>query len=110
MRIRDGSSDVCSSDLLRDWAEDVELVPDLGQRVGSFTWFRGLATCLGLCAAALYLSPGFHPLPGAPQPLMPARQFDEVRSQMIMPLALGADSGRRKIGRASCRERVWQYV
>src|SRR3546814_4863437 len=74
---------------LRDWAEDVELVPDLGQRVGSFTWFRGLATCLGLCAAALYLSPGFHPLPGAPQPLMPARQFDEVRSQMIMPLEIG---------------------
>ena len=80
---------------LRDWAEDVELVPDLGQRVGSFTWFRGLATCFGLCAAALYLSPGFHPLPGERQPLMAARQFDEVRSQMIMPLALGADSGRR---------------
>src|SRR3546814_20680071 len=76
MRISVWSSDVCSSDLqdrrgwrekLRDWAEDVELVPDLGQRVGSFTWFRGLATSLGLCAAALYLSPGFHPLPGAPQ-------------------------------------------
>ncbi len=80
---------------LRDWAEDVELVPDLGQRVGSFTWFRGLATCFGLCAAALYLSPGFHALPGEPQPLMASRQFDEVRSQMIMPLAMGADSGRR---------------
>lgn len=80
---------------LRDWAEDVELVPDLGQRVGSLTWFRGLATCLGLCASALYLSPGFHPLPGAPQPLLSQPQFDEVRSQMITPLAMGADSGRR---------------
>lgn len=80
---------------VRDWAEDVELVPDLGQRVGSFTWFRGLATCVGLCAGALYLSPGFHPLPGEPQPLLASRQFDEVRSQMITPLALGADSGRR---------------
>ncbi|WP_037462323.1 M23 family metallopeptidase [Sphingobium herbicidovorans] len=80
---------------LRDWAEDVELVPDLGQRVGSRTWFRGLATCLGLCASALYLSPGFHPLPGAPQPLLEQAQFDEVRSQMITPLAMGADSGRR---------------
>ncbi|UZW56874.1 M23 family metallopeptidase [Sphingobium sp. JS3065] len=80
---------------LRDWAEDVELVPDLGQRVGSFTWFRGLATCFGLCAAALYLSPGFQALPGEPQPLMASRQFDEVRSQMITPLAMGADSGRR---------------
>ena len=80
---------------LRDWAEDVELVPDLGQRVGSRTWFRGLATCFGLCAAALYLSPGFHPLPGEPQPLLAQPQFDEVRSQMITPLAMGADSGRR---------------
>jgi murein DD-endopeptidase MepM/ murein hydrolase activator NlpD len=80
---------------LRDWAEDVELVPDLGQRVGSRTWFRGLATCLGLCASALYLSPGFHALPGEPQPLLAQPQFDEVRSQMITPLAMGADSGRR---------------
>jgi murein DD-endopeptidase MepM/ murein hydrolase activator NlpD len=80
---------------LRDWAEDVELVPDLGQRVGSRTWFRGLATCFGLCAAALYLSPGFQPLPGEPQPLLAQPQFDEVRSQMITPLAMGADSGRR---------------
>lgn len=79
---------------LRDWAEDVELVPDLGQRVGSLTWFRGLITCFALCAAALYLSPGFHPLPSAPQPLLAQPQFDEVRSQMITPLALGADSGR----------------
>ena len=80
---------------LRDWADDVELVPDLGQRVGSLTWFRGLATCFGLCAAALYLSPGFHALPGEPQPLLAQPQFDEVRSQMITPLAMGADSGRR---------------
>ena len=80
---------------LRDWAEDVELVPDLGQRVGSATWFRGLATCFGLCASALYLSPGFQALPGEPQPLLAQSQFDEVRSQMITPLALGADSGRR---------------
>ncbi|WP_028056001.1 M23 family metallopeptidase [Sphingobium bisphenolivorans] len=80
---------------VRDWAEDVELVPDLGQRVGSPTWFRGLATCFGLCAAALYLSPGFQPIPGEPQPLMAPAHYDEVRSQMITPLALGADSGRR---------------
>ncbi len=80
---------------LRDWADDVNLVPDLGQHVGSLQWFRGLATCAILCAGALYLSPGFHAIPGAPQPKMSARQFDENRSQMITPLALGADSGRR---------------
>ncbi|MCP1468470.1 murein DD-endopeptidase MepM/ murein hydrolase activator NlpD [Sphingobium sp. OAS761] len=80
---------------LREWADDVELVPDLGQRIGSLTWFRGLATCFGLCATALYLSPGFQPVPGAPAPLLSDAQFDEVRSQMITPLALGADSGHR---------------
>ncbi|QNG46644.1 M23 family metallopeptidase [Sphingobium yanoikuyae] len=80
---------------LRDWADDVNLVPDLGQNVGSLTWFRGLATCFGLCATALYLSPGFQPVPGAPEPLLAPAQYDEVRSQMITPLALGADSGRR---------------
>ena len=80
---------------LRDWADEVELVPDLGQRVGSLTWFRGLATCFGLCATALYLSPGFQPIPGAPGPTLSDAQYDEVRSQMITPLALGADSGHR---------------
>lgn len=80
---------------LRDWADDVNLVPDLGQNVGSLSWFRGLATCFGLCATALYLSPGFHAIPGAPAPLLAPAHYDEVRSQMITPLALGADSGRR---------------
>ena len=65
---------------LRDWAEDVELVPDLGQRIGSRTWFRGLATCFGLCASALYLSPGFQPVPGAPGPTLSDAHYDEVRS------------------------------
>lgn len=81
---------------LREWSDAVELVPDLGQRVGSLTWFRGLATCIGLCATAIYLSPGFQPVPGAPGALLGEKQFDEVRSQMITPLALGADSGDRK--------------
>lgn len=79
---------------LRAWADEVELVPDLGRNIGSVTWFRGLATCLGLCATALYLSPGFQPVPGAPGPTLSDSHYDEVRSQMITPLALGADSGR----------------
>ncbi len=80
---------------LRNWADEVDLVPDLGQRVGSLTWFRGLATCVALCGAAIALAPGFAPVPGVTAPPMDEAQFDEVRSQMITPLALGADSGRR---------------
>jgi len=79
---------------LRDWADEVDLVPDLAERVGSLTWFRGLATCFGLCATALYLSPSFQPIPGLPGARLSDAHYDEVRSQMMTPLALGADSGR----------------
>lgn len=79
---------------LRDWAEEVDLVPDLGRDIGSRTWLRGAATCFGLCAAALALTPGFPPLPAASGATMTAAGYDELRSQMITPLAYGADSGR----------------
>src|SRR3546814_7798215 len=79
MRISDWSSDVCSSDLL-------------GQRIGSAEWLRGVLTCGALCASALYLSPGFAPIPGLSEPALTDRQFDEVRAQMITPRALGGRS------------------
>jgi murein DD-endopeptidase MepM/ murein hydrolase activator NlpD len=75
------------------WAEDVNLVPDLGQRIGSREWLRGLLTCAALCAAAIALGPRFEPLPGAVPPPLSSAHFDELRSQMVTPLALGADSG-----------------
>lgn len=81
-------------DRLKYWAEDIDLVPDLGQNIGSLTWLRGTATCLALCFTAISLKPDFAPLPAAPEPAMSAASYDEFRSQMITPLALGADSGR----------------
>jgi murein DD-endopeptidase MepM/ murein hydrolase activator NlpD len=79
---------------VRDWADDIVLVPDLGQNIGSLQWFRGLATCTALCAATLALSPSFAPIAAAPERLMDQKQYQEMRSQMVTPLALGADSGR----------------
>ncbi|MGE4429310.1 MAG: M23 family metallopeptidase [Sphingobium sp.] len=76
------------------WAEDVNLVPDLGNNIGSLQWFRGAATCFALCVTALSLKPDFAPLPAASEPVMTAASYDEIRSQMVTPLALGADSGR----------------
>ncbi|WP_025294858.1 peptidoglycan DD-metalloendopeptidase family protein [Sphingomonas sanxanigenens] len=83
---------------LKGWRtrlHDIDLVPDLGARIGSLEWMRGVVTCGGLCAAAITLSPGFErPLPGAvPAPLAPAA-WDEVRAQSFAPLAFGGDSGR----------------
>ncbi len=80
---------------VRDWANRVELVPDLGRNIGTMVWWRGLATCLTLCGTVLSLSPGFSTLPGAvPAPLR-SGQLDQYRSQMISASAFGADSGLR---------------
>ena len=79
---------------IEQWARDVELVPDLGHDIGSLRWFRGAATCFALCAVALSLKPDFAPLPAAVEPVMTQASYDEIRSQMLTPLALGADSGR----------------
>src|ERR1044072_2479462 len=38
---------------------DFDLTPDLGSRIGTLTWYRGAATCVGLCALTFLLSPGF---------------------------------------------------
>jgi murein DD-endopeptidase MepM/ murein hydrolase activator NlpD len=79
---------------LRDTLAQVDWVPDLGSRVGSRVWWRGLATCTALCAATWMLSPGIRPLIGdVPAPLAGA-EWDESRAQAISPLGLGADTGR----------------
>jgi len=78
-----------------EWFNSLDLTPDLAENIGSRRWFRGLGTMVALGAVAIALWPDFTPLearsamPDSPQ------IRDEFRSQMIMPLALGADSGRR---------------
>lgn len=78
-----------------DWAHRVDLTPDLGHRIGSRTWWRGLATCVGLCTTMILAAPGIQPVPGPSRPTLSAAQFDQLRAQMITPLALGGDSGGR---------------
>ena len=72
-----------------------DLVVDLGQRIGSGTWFRGLFTCLALCFAGWSLAPGFEPLPTGVPVALAGAQAEEVRALSIAPLAFGADTGRR---------------
>jgi murein DD-endopeptidase MepM/ murein hydrolase activator NlpD len=74
---------------------EIDLAPDLACEVGSRRWLRGAATMVGLAALALAAWPGFAPLQAAPAMHLDNDARDEFRSQMIMPLALGADSGRR---------------
>ncbi|WP_235903733.1 M23 family metallopeptidase [Pontixanthobacter luteolus] len=74
--------------------EKLDLAPDLAESIGSGRWFRGLGTMIALSAVALAMWPDVSPLEAAPAMEIDETVRDEFRSQMIMPLALGADSGR----------------
>ncbi|MFL0355192.1 M23 family metallopeptidase [Erythrobacter sp. GH1-10] len=78
-----------------NWFNGLDLAPDLADNIGSRRWFRGLGTMVALGAVALAFWPDLAPLEARVS--MPQGQEirDEFRSQMIMPLAYGADSGRR---------------
>ena len=83
------------ADILRDHATRIDWVPDLGHRIGSLDWWRGLATCTALCAATWALAPGFKPLIGTVPPPLAGAEWDETRAQGIAPLGQGATTGRR---------------
>lgn len=72
-----------------------DLAPDLAEDIGSRRWFRGLGTMLGLGFVALSFWPDFSALEAATGVPADLTVRDEYRSQMIMPLGLGGDSGRR---------------
>lgn len=79
-----------------DWA------PDLGDDIGSQRWFRGLATLTLLSVAALSFLPNFGPVYGAQPPMPTPVQIDIARTQTIMPIAFGSDTG----GRMAANENV----
>lgn len=79
----------------RDRLSDHDLVPDLGEDIGSIRWFRGLGTLTILSVLALALLPDFGPVYGAQPPIPTEAEFEEARAQMIMPIAYGSDSGKR---------------
>jgi murein DD-endopeptidase MepM/ murein hydrolase activator NlpD len=79
----------------RDRWIELDLVPDLGEDIGSARWFRGLATLTLLSVLALALVPDFGAVYGAQQSMPTESEFEEARAQMVMPIAFGSDSGRR---------------
>jgi murein DD-endopeptidase MepM/ murein hydrolase activator NlpD len=79
----------------RSLAPNLDLVTDLGVRIGSKEWLRGLATCAALCYGAWSLAPDFEALPGTVPAPLPEAQWEEARAVAIAPLAYGSDTGRR---------------
>ena len=67
---------------------------DLAEEVGSARWFKSFGTMVTLGVAALSFWPDFSAVEAATTISGDAATRDEFRSQMIMPLALGSDSGR----------------
>ena len=79
----------------RERIAQLDLVPDLGENIGSVRWFRGLGTLTLLSVAALALLPDFGPIYGPQPSIATEAEFEEARAQMIMPIAYGSDSGKR---------------
>lgn len=79
----------------RPFFERFDLAHDLAEDIGSLHWFRGLGTMIGLGVAALSFWPDFTAVEAATTRPADGGVRDEYRSQMIMPLGLGGDSGRR---------------
>ena len=81
---------------LRERFPDFDLVPDLGSRIGSGEWFRGVATCAGLCVAAVLLAPGFErPIYASVPAALTGTDADIAHAQAIAPLAAGSATGTR---------------
>lgn len=72
-----------------------DLVVDLGARIGSREWFRGLFTCLGLCTAAGMMAPTLEPVSFPAEAPMGASHYQQARALAITPLGLGGDTGQR---------------
>jgi murein DD-endopeptidase MepM/ murein hydrolase activator NlpD len=72
----------------------LDLVHDLAEEIGGARWYRGLFAMLALCVAALAFWPDFSAVEAATAVSSPATVRNEFRSQMITPLAFGADNGR----------------
>src|SRR3546814_13499746 len=106
MRISDGSSDVCSSDLVYVAKGDVEVA---GQRVevGSMAVLEpGKAATIVALGDAVVMALGGEPV----GPRYIDWNFVSSSRERIEQARADWAAGRMKIGRASCRERVCQYV
>ncbi len=72
----------------------LDISHDLAENIGSARWFKSFGTMVTLGVVALSFWPDFSAVEAATTISGDAATRDEFRSQMIMPLSLGSDSGR----------------
>src|SRR3546814_10424123 len=100
MRISDWSSDVCSSDLTERYTAAAQAVLAPGERINSLTMPEGNGPVV---VAATQASKG-------PPRGRPVRTMVYLDPPTAKVLDQAASNEGVQIGRASCRERVCQYV
>jgi murein DD-endopeptidase MepM/ murein hydrolase activator NlpD len=70
-----------------------EISTDLGDSIGSRSWWLGLVACTALCTSAITLGTMVAPLPQLLRPQLTPAQREAVKPQSIAPLAYGAATG-----------------
>lgn len=82
-------------------AVEADWTCDLAEDIGSARWFKGLGVMLALGGSALAMWPSSQAFASLPAMPLDSNAREEFRVQMIQPLALGADSGRRMAATAA---------
>ncbi len=70
-----------------------EISTDLGDAIGSRSWWLGFVACTGLCGGALALATMVPPLASTGHPPLTPAQQESLRPESIAPLALGGVTG-----------------
>lgn len=71
-----------------------EISTDLGDAIGSRSWWLGLVACIGLTGTAVMLGTMVTPIPPLARKTLTPVQSEAVKPQAIAPLALGGTTGR----------------
>ncbi|MGE3692921.1 MAG: M23 family metallopeptidase [Novosphingobium sp.] len=81
-------------DRLESHWQRLDISHDLAENIGSARWFKSFGTMVTLGVVALSFWPDFSAVEAAAAIPGDASTRDEFRSQMILPLSQGSDSGR----------------
>src|SRR3546814_1562441 len=106
MRISDWSSDVCSSDLIDAVSGDLAALAEENEPIGTVPVFNDIQAFMNFAAEGLLAQ-----IPAQEDRLDRAAQLTQRLVGRVHHLGAAIPAqDRLQIGRASCRERVCQYV
>ncbi len=75
--------------------DDLDLIVDLGDRIGTLRWWQGLATVTLLTTAMLFLGARITPLPVPTHPGFVHAEYEQVAALAIAPIRQNSTTGHR---------------